>query len=57
MSGERRQSFLKKELRPAGANEDIAWRHGLPPNRHEHFFPKDKFHRRRAAIGAFADAF
>ena len=41
--GERRQSFVKKELRPAGANEDIAWRHGLPPNRHEHFFPKDKF--------------
>ncbi|MGA2180563.1 MAG: hypothetical protein ABSH15_13380 [Verrucomicrobiota bacterium] len=54
--GDGRQSFLKKELRPAGANEDIAWRHGLPPNRHEHFFPKDKFHRRRAAAGAFADA-
>jgi hypothetical protein len=29
---------VKKELRPAGANEDIAWRHGLPPKRHEHFF-------------------
>jgi hypothetical protein len=55
MSGERRQSFFKKELRPAGTNEDISQRHGLPPKRHEHFFPKDKFHR-RCAVSAFAEA-